>query len=355
MICLNCGRENQDGSAFCVYCGMEMTPPAAPVFSGQAFCTNCGAVLEPGFAFCTNCGAQQAPATAYVPEVPAAIPVPARKIELTPDRSAANPEMYRPRPVEPPKPLHSAFMAAPDLPSISGTPTAVPAPAVAPAPVAEPVFAEVPKTIVAPASVEVPKTIAVPEPAAAPIVIEPTVPAAPVFVEPSVPVVTEEMVFCTQCGTKIPVSCRHCTACGAPQIPDEPVVPAVPVMQEEEMVFCTQCGTRISASCRNCTACGAVQEPDEYLSPSPSADMTYVTEMPILSTSSAPAGKRKKSKKWLVVLISIVVGLAVLVGAAWFAVPAVTGQSVPELLGFAQDAEEGTEDQDAEEDRDSEA
>ncbi|MCC6749514.1 MAG: FHA domain-containing protein [Deltaproteobacteria bacterium] len=69
--CVNCGKDNRDGSRFCQACGSPLAPvpatnvqaarPAAPrppsqEVSASATCTVCSTVNAPGMRFCKNCG-----------------------------------------------------------------------------------------------------------------------------------------------------------------------------------------------------------------------------------------------------------------------------------------------------------
>ena len=54
-ICLNCGGQIPDGSAFCPNCG---TAVPADVPTPDSFCANCGSPIYSGAAFCNKCGAK---------------------------------------------------------------------------------------------------------------------------------------------------------------------------------------------------------------------------------------------------------------------------------------------------------
>jgi len=72
MFCTNCGKEVQEGLAFCQNCGSKTSAtaenmtndtvknqPQAPISLPEikpVFCENCGKEVREGLAFCTNCG-----------------------------------------------------------------------------------------------------------------------------------------------------------------------------------------------------------------------------------------------------------------------------------------------------------
>ena len=49
MFCRNCGKEMQDKSSVCIYCGVKKN-------HGNKYCPNCGCETEELADFCTNCG-----------------------------------------------------------------------------------------------------------------------------------------------------------------------------------------------------------------------------------------------------------------------------------------------------------
>ena len=64
MFCPYCGKQIDDGSKHCQYCGKAVTQDAsspapaqapAPAHTGPKFCQNCGAPAEGG-KFCQSCG-----------------------------------------------------------------------------------------------------------------------------------------------------------------------------------------------------------------------------------------------------------------------------------------------------------
>ena len=60
-VCGNCGREAQDESMFCKYCGARLDQPVQEEAHQEGarqrkFCPNCGGSLEGAVDFCPNCG-----------------------------------------------------------------------------------------------------------------------------------------------------------------------------------------------------------------------------------------------------------------------------------------------------------
>ena len=61
MKCIYCGKEIDDKSKFCKYCGSSVPPknerPNSDTSKGsKQVCESCGAELKPGMKFCTKCG-----------------------------------------------------------------------------------------------------------------------------------------------------------------------------------------------------------------------------------------------------------------------------------------------------------
>ncbi|MCH3942587.1 MAG: zinc ribbon domain-containing protein [Atopobiaceae bacterium] len=74
MFCINCGRENEGGARFCVYCGTPLDREPEPAGTSPANCPACGQPLVEGASFCTHCGAAVA-RDATTPMAPVAAPV----------------------------------------------------------------------------------------------------------------------------------------------------------------------------------------------------------------------------------------------------------------------------------------
>lgn len=51
MICGNCGKQLDDDSLFCTYCGMKLDE-----IQNKKFCANCGNELDDDAVFCSKCG-----------------------------------------------------------------------------------------------------------------------------------------------------------------------------------------------------------------------------------------------------------------------------------------------------------
>lgn len=82
----------------------------------------------------------------------------------------------------------------------------------------------------------------------APVKSEEIIPPAPVTVEENIPPVSEESVFCTNCGAKILEGTKFCGSCGR----------AVPAAEQATPIEkrCVSCGTIIQEGVAFCTNCG---------------------------------------------------------------------------------------------------
>jgi predicted amidophosphoribosyltransferase len=58
-VCENCGKQLEEGTIFCQFCGVRGAPAQVPA-PAQMFCPNCGGSLVEGSAFCPKCGARKA-------------------------------------------------------------------------------------------------------------------------------------------------------------------------------------------------------------------------------------------------------------------------------------------------------
>lgn len=377
MICRTCGKENYDGTAFCVYCGSKAAE------QDGSFCTNCGAKLEGG-AFCTNCGAQQSAPTYAAPyeqTMPAYAPNMPRRFEMTPDRSASRPEMYRRLPEEKPKAVHSAFIKAPSMstrPSV-GVELGEPVPNQEPAPFVAPVLPETPAEPVEPV---MPAEPVVPvEP------VVPAVPAAPAAEEdPSLRWVEETLrtisvrqpeeefhpkefsledygageTFCADEPTlpvdvpmpepmpaPMPAPMPEPMPASVPEPAPEPIpepataVDPIPVLK---MVYCTECGAKIPAISQACSVCGAPQNcaEDEVLAPTPS-EPVVAAPATIPSAVNMPRKEKSAKNKKLIIVLICVFGVLTVLAAAFFAVPAIAGKSWPEIFGVQTQKEDDSE------------
>lgn len=66
MFCTNCGKQNEEGQAFCIHCGS----PVPQAEKSVAFCTNCGKELRDSTNFCIHCGAARQSAQPEPPKCP---------------------------------------------------------------------------------------------------------------------------------------------------------------------------------------------------------------------------------------------------------------------------------------------
>ena len=170
--CPGCGADISGNAAFCSKCGYRMPPKAVP--QGPVMCVSCGATIAPGMNFCTTCGA---PAPAPAPAQPAVAVCSSCNAQLEPG---------------------SLFCV------VCGTPVSAPANAPVPSPTAIPTPAPVPMDVPAPMPAAeptpVPTPVSMPVPEAAQMPAEtPAVNICPTCGT----VVTEDSMFCIECGTKV--------------------------------------------------------------------------------------------------------------------------------------------------------